>query len=146
MSFLENKYELPTTLLVITPKEATTRWARGPLTLGPPQRPSMRLLPFVCGPDNMPFITEPEAAAEDVVVTVFAALTHRPDPDIEKALRPLADALDSLEPATAAYWAEFTEGGLGKESRQTNLEEDNEDHVVPIRLRDPPRGRRRDHR
>ncbi|MCH7229645.1 hypothetical protein L0U85_02030 [Glycomyces sp. L485] len=114
LSFLENKYELPATLLVISPKEATTRWARGPLTLGPPQRPSMRLLPYVCGPDNMPFITEPEVAVEDVVFTVFAALTHRLNPDIEKALRPLADALDSLEPETAAYWAEFTEGGLGK--------------------------------
>ncbi|WP_100445292.1 hypothetical protein [Glycomyces xiaoerkulensis] len=114
LSCLENKYEIPATLLVITPKEETARWARGPLTLGPPGCPSLRLFPFVVGPDNTPFITDPETAAEDVVFCVLAVLCHRLDPDIEKAMRPLAEALDSLDPETAAYWAEFTEGGLGK--------------------------------
>ncbi|WP_030161633.1 hypothetical protein [Glycomyces sp. NRRL B-16210] len=114
LSFLENKYKIPATLLVITPKAATARWARGALTLGPPERPSMRIFPFVCGPDNMPFITDPEQAAEDVVFTVLALLSHRLDPDIEKSMRPLADALTKLEPKTASYWFEFTEGGLGE--------------------------------
>ncbi|SDD55095.1 hypothetical protein [Glycomyces harbinensis] len=114
LSFLENKYEIPAALMVLAPKAGTARWARGPLTLGPPDRPSMRVFPYVCGPDNMPFITEPEQAAEDVVFTVLALLSHRLNPDVEKALRPLADALDRLEPATASYWFEFTEGGLGE--------------------------------
>jgi hypothetical protein len=114
LSFLENEYGLPATLLVITPKLATAIWARGPLALGPVDRPSMRLFPFVCGPDNMPFITDRETAAVDVLFAVFAALTHRLDPDIEKVLDPLAAVLDSLDSETAAFWAEFTEGGLGE--------------------------------
>lgn len=76
---LENKYGVPATLLVITPKEETARWARGPLTLGRPKSPSMRVLPFVVGPDNMPFITEPEIAAEDAVFTVLCRTDRLPN-------------------------------------------------------------------
>jgi hypothetical protein len=114
LSFLENKYQVPATLLITTPDIATARWARQPLRLGPPGLPSLELFPFVAGPDNIPFITEPEAAAEDVDFAVFSTLTHRFDPDIEKALKPLAVALDTLDPKQGALWADLMEGGLGK--------------------------------
>ncbi|WP_199040396.1 hypothetical protein [Glycomyces salinus] len=113
IAYLENKYELPVTLLVITASETTARWARGSVTLGPSGRPSMRVLPFVFGPDNTPFITKSEVAAADVVFAVFAALTHRLNPEIERALSPLAYALSTTDIATAQFLAEFTDVGLG---------------------------------
>lgn len=116
--YLENKYELPVTLLIITPNGTTARWARQPLSLGPASRPSLRLLPHVLGPDNVEFITDADQAGEDVVYAVFAALTHRFDDNIEQALRPLAEALDGLDIETGTYWAEYVEGGLDGCARQ----------------------------
>jgi hypothetical protein len=113
IAYLENKYELPVSLMVVTPCVKTADWARRPIILGPKRRPSLRVLPLVLGPDNTPFITDLETAAEDIVLTVFAALTHRLDPDIEKALQPLAEALGGLDETTARFFAEFTSVGLG---------------------------------
>jgi hypothetical protein len=112
LSFLENRYRIPATLMIVTPSEATARWARRPLRLGLPGFPSMELYPFVVGPDNIPFITEVEEAIEDVDFAVLSTLTHRLNPDIEKALTPLAAALDTLEPERSAIWADLTEVGL----------------------------------
>jgi hypothetical protein len=114
LSFLENKYQLPATLLITTPLAETARWARRPLRLGPPEFPSMEVFPFVAGPDNVPFITEVEEAVEDVDFAVLSTLTHRFDPDIEKALRPLASALNLIDPKQGAQWADLTESGLGE--------------------------------
>jgi hypothetical protein len=104
LSYLEN--------LVTTPSAATARWARGPLRLGPSAFPSMTLRPFVAGPDNVPFITEVEDAIDDVDFAVLSTLTHRLNPDIEKALGPLARALDTITPEQGAVWADLTEVGL----------------------------------
>jgi hypothetical protein len=112
LSYLENKYKIPATLLITTPSAATARWARGPLFLGPPGFPSMEVRPFVAGPDNVPFITDLEEALEDVDFTVLSTLTHRLNPDIEKALKPLATAIDTVEPELSAIWADLTEVGL----------------------------------
>ncbi|THV30252.1 hypothetical protein [Glycomyces paridis] len=112
LSYLESKYEIPATLLVVTPSAATARWARGPLRLGPPGLPSLELSPFVVGPDNLPVITEIEQAVEGVDLAVLAALTNRFDPDIEKALELLAQAIDTIPPDQRAVWADLTEVGL----------------------------------
>jgi hypothetical protein len=114
LSFLENKYGVPTSLLIITPKASTARECRARATLGPVRRPVMRLDPHVISPDNMPLITDPAEAAEDVVFSVFALLTQRLHPDIERAMGPLMSALETLDTDTARYYAEFVEGGLGK--------------------------------
>jgi hypothetical protein len=112
LSYLENKYRMPATLLITTPSAATARWARGPLLLGPPGFPCMEVRPFVAGPDNVPFITDLEEALEDVDFTVLSALTHRLNPDIDKALKSLAAAIDTLGPEASAIWADLTEIGL----------------------------------
>lgn len=114
LSFLESKYEIPASLLIITAKTPTARRCRGPINLGPARRPVLHLDPHVIGPDNMPLITDPVVAAEDVVFSVFALLTQRLNPEIERAMPPLMSALETLDTDTARYYAEFVEGGLGK--------------------------------
>ncbi|MEU6860414.1 hypothetical protein AB0B28_16275 [Glycomyces sp. NPDC046736] len=112
LSYLESRYDLPATLLVTTPSAATARWARGPFRLGLAAFPSVTVSPLVAGPDNVPFVTEVEDAVEDVAFAVFSALTHRLNPDIEKALGPLAQALDTVQPEQGAVWADLIEVGL----------------------------------
>jgi hypothetical protein len=114
LSFLENKYDIPASLLIITAKNSTARRCRGPISLGPARRPVMHLDPHVIGPDNMPLITDPAQAAEDVVFSVFALLTQRLHPEVEQAMGPLMSALETLDTDTARYYAEFVEGGLGE--------------------------------
>ncbi|MQM26738.1 hypothetical protein [Glycomyces albidus] len=65
-------------------------------------------------PDIKPLITDPAEAAEDVVFSVFALLTQRLRPEIERAMPPLMSALETLDTDTARYYAEFVEGGLGE--------------------------------
>jgi hypothetical protein len=113
LSYLENKYQIPAVLLVVTPSAATARWARGPLRLGTPGIPSMQLFPFVAGPDNIPFVTEVEEAIEDIDFAVYSILTHRLDDGIERALKSLAVALDTIDPHHGARLADLTEVGLG---------------------------------
>lgn len=113
LSFLENKYQMPANLLIITPKTQTAQ-ACTELSLGPLRRPIMRLDPHVVSPDNMPLITDAAEASEDVVYAVFALLTQRLNPEVEQAMPPLMEALNTLDNDTARYYAEFVEGGLGE--------------------------------
>lgn len=112
LAYLENKYQIPATLLVVTPDLETARWARGPFRLGSTGLQNLRLDPFVAGPDNTPFITDLEQAVDDVDFAVLSTLTHRFDPDIEKALGTLAQAIDTMQPKQSALWADLTEVGL----------------------------------
>lgn len=114
LSFLENKYRMPASLLIVTAKKSTARECRGALSLGPSRRPAMRLDPYVIGPDNMPLITDAAQASEDVVFSVFALLAQRLNPEVKEAMPPLMSALDALDNDTARYYAEFVEGGLGE--------------------------------
>lgn len=114
VAYAHNYFGLPVTLMVITPKADTARWARKPVTVGLPEWPTMTLQPIVLGPDNVEPVYDVGAACEDIVYAVLATLTRRLDDDIERPLRVLAAALDTFDGQTARYWAEYTEGGLGE--------------------------------
>ncbi|WP_129668766.1 hypothetical protein [Phytoactinopolyspora endophytica] len=75
-------------------------------------RPSLIVYPLVLGPDNVPAIGSADDAAEDVVLAVFSALTHKNAVQKEEILEALAVALSTIDPRSAAYLAEFTEVGL----------------------------------
>jgi hypothetical protein len=113
ISYLHEKHRCPVTLLVICPKPATAIWARKPIEIGLPGRPCLVTRPFVLGPDNVPAITDAAQAREDVIFTVFSALTHGRSPQAAAILEVLAAALDTIDVGTAGYFAEFTEAGLG---------------------------------
>jgi hypothetical protein len=113
ISYLNNKYKCPVTLLVVTADKNTAGWARKPIRVGLLQRPSLVVYPLVLAPDNVPAVREAKAAGQDVMMAVLSVLTHRKDPQVGDILETLAAALDQVELDTAAFLAAFTEVGLG---------------------------------
>ena len=93
VTYLNNKYRLPVLLLVICQDHATAAWAARPLTIGLPQWPTVTTRPLVAGPHNMPVITDPAEAQEDLVLATLAAITHAGDPAIGDILKALSTAL-----------------------------------------------------
>ena len=113
ISYLNNKFECPVTLLVVTADEKTAAWAREPIHVGLPRSPSLVVFPLVLGPDNVPVVLDPAVAGQDVMMTVLSVLTHRKQPHVDDILKTLAVALGKVEIDTAAFLAAFTEVGLG---------------------------------
>ncbi|WP_017538517.1 hypothetical protein [Nocardiopsis halophila] len=112
VSYLYEKFGCGVTLLVACPSTATASWAREPIVIGSRWHSTQTTAPIVLGPDNVATVTDPDQAAEDVMLAVFSALVHRKGPKRDGILKALAEALDRIEVATAKYIAEFTETGL----------------------------------
>lgn len=119
LAHLYAKYELPPVLLVVCQDKATASWAAEPIRIGPPAHTSITVFPLVLGPDNLPAITDPEEAAQDIPLSVFSALTHAKDPALPVILDALATALANSSGETAKGWAEYTEIGLGDSRTRT---------------------------
>jgi predicted transposase YdaD len=84
-----------------------------PIEIGLPGLVCVTARLVVFGPDNVPAITDPAEAADDVTLAVFSALTHSRRPDVSGILEALATALATIDEESAANLAEFTETGLG---------------------------------
>jgi hypothetical protein len=113
IAYLHDKYECPVILLVVCNDGETADWARTPIFIGLPEFPSMTVLAWVLGPDNLDIITDPEQAAADVGFAVLAAITHSQSGQINDILEALSEALDTIDENTASVLAELTEAGLG---------------------------------
>ena len=114
IAYLHDKYGCDVVLLVVCSKRATARWAREPIKIGVGGLVSMIVNPAVLGPDNVPAVTDPAEAAQDVCFTMLSALTHSRSREVGAILEVLADALTTVDAQTGASLAEFTEAGLGK--------------------------------
>ncbi|GHJ34943.1 hypothetical protein [Streptomyces sp. TS71-3] len=114
LGYLYAKYRIPPVLLVVCHDAGTARWAETPFHLGLPQWRSLSLRPLVLGPHNVPPVTDPETAAQDIPLATFAAITHGYDPDADRMLRALATALKTVDEDTATVFRELTELGLDK--------------------------------
>jgi len=114
LSHLYAKYAMPPVLLVVCQDETTARWAAAPLHIGPPQWRTLTVRPLVLGPHNVPAVTDPSAAARDIPLATFAAITHGKNPNADTMLRALATALKTVDEDTATVFRELTELGLGK--------------------------------
>ncbi|MGW2639201.1 hypothetical protein [Streptomyces sp. NPDC001348] len=104
---------MPPILLVVCQDKATASWAAEPVRVGLPVHTSMAVFPLVLGPGNVPAVTDPDEATEDLALAVFSALAHAKDPGLPAILDALAAALTNTGGETAKRWAEFTEVGLG---------------------------------
>ncbi|GAB2888816.1 RpnC/YadD family protein [Streptomyces mayteni] len=113
VSYLKAKYRIPTLLLVVCRDKKTADWAAGPFHLGTNGWTSLRLNPLVLGPGNVPVITDPAVAAENLPLAAFSALTHGDAPEAPDILDAMASALRSETAASVDYYSQFLEIGLG---------------------------------
>ncbi|WP_406420183.1 hypothetical protein OH809_26370 [Streptomyces sp. NBC_00873] len=114
VSYLLNKYRLPTTLLVVCQDRATAEWAARPVPLGTRQWATLTLSPLVAGPHNMPVITDVAEARKDLALATLSAITHADNPDVGAILKTLSAALRDAPEAIADPVIELTAQGLGK--------------------------------
>ncbi|MFC4030272.1 hypothetical protein ACFO3J_02170 [Streptomyces polygonati] len=113
MSYLYAKYRTPPLLLVVCQDEATSRWAKRPFHIGTAQWRTLTVRPLVLGPHNVPIITDASAAADDIPMAAFAAITHGKHRQADIMLEALATALRKADLDTADLFKELTEIGLG---------------------------------
>ncbi|MFF9068234.1 hypothetical protein ACF09E_23075 [Streptomyces sp. NPDC014891] len=118
VSYLWTKYALPTALLVVCQDRATAEWAARPAASGPAYMPTLSIRPIVVGPHNMPVITDPVRAGEDLALATLSAITHAGDPDIGAILKALSTALRDVPESVADPIIEFTAQGLSKRPAQ----------------------------
>ncbi|MEU1485290.1 hypothetical protein [Streptomyces sp. NPDC005752] len=113
LAHLHAKYGIDPVLLVVCQDESTARWAARPIRIGPPEWPSLTVRPLALGPHNVPAVTDPSVAAQDVPLAAFSAITHGKDPNAAAILEALATALKTVDEETAIIFSELTELGLG---------------------------------
>ncbi|MBC9725216.1 hypothetical protein [Streptomyces sp. TRM68367] len=113
LAHLYAKYQLPPLLLVVCRDKATATWAAEPIRVGTPDHISMAVFPLVLGPGNVPPVTDPDEATEDLALAVFSALAHAKDPGLPAILEALVGAVQNIGGETAKAWWEFLEIGLG---------------------------------
>lgn len=89
---LRARLECPVCLLVVTPDEATARWASRVIDLGGPNRFSA----FVLGPSGVPIVTDPTRAQADPELAVLSAMAHGQDADIERSAQIAIAALQAI--------------------------------------------------
>jgi len=114
VAYLHEKYGLPVVLLVVCQDKATQEWASGPFTTGFSDWTTQYTQPLVLGPDSVPAITDPAAAAEDIPLATLSANTHAKDKAVDDILKALAAALETIDRDTGEHFAVYTELGLGK--------------------------------
>ncbi|MFG3048650.1 hypothetical protein ACGFZR_27465 [Streptomyces sp. NPDC048241] len=112
LSYLYEKYRCEPVLIVITQNSATARWAAQPIRLGFPGWHSLTVRPLVLGPDNVPVITDEQQAEQDVPLAVLSAMTHGRGPRAAPILESLATALKTIDPDSAAVFAQFVDSCL----------------------------------
>ncbi|MFG3495430.1 hypothetical protein [Streptomyces sp. NPDC047928] len=113
LAYLHNKYRQPPVLLVVCQDHATAEWASQPVHIGPPQWRSLTVRPLVAGPHNMPVITDPAEAFDDLALATLAAITHVSHRSVDAILKALCTALQDVPEDLAAPIIEFTAQGLG---------------------------------
>ncbi|WP_063039523.1 hypothetical protein [Nocardia pseudovaccinii] len=115
LAHLHAKYRLHPVLLVVCQDTSTATWARGPLTIGPPQWTSLIVHPLVFGPDNIPVVSDLDTAVKDIPLATLSAITHAADDSvIGDIMNTLATALRSIDKPDRVIFAELTALGLGK--------------------------------
>ncbi|MBT2397612.1 hypothetical protein [Streptomyces sp. ISL-100] len=110
---LNVEYGVPPVLLVVCQDRNTAAWAAEPVDIGLPQWPALTMRPLVLGPHNVPALTDPAAAARDILLATLSAITHGKAPEADAVLKALAAGLRAVDRDTASIVIELAELGLG---------------------------------
>ncbi|MEU3598162.1 hypothetical protein ABZ714_05420 [Streptomyces sp. NPDC006798] len=115
LAYLKAKYGIPALLLVVCHDRATAKWAAGPFTTGVEGWTALSTRPMVVGPENLPVITSPREARQNLALASLSALTHTTHPEVDAILEALASALGSAakDGESGDYFTELLEIGLG---------------------------------
>ncbi|WP_067706956.1 hypothetical protein [Nocardia yamanashiensis] len=90
---LRARLRCPVALLVLSPDKNTTAWASKEIDLG---LGVATLQPLVLGPEQVPAVTDPEAAARMPELAVLSAIAHRNDSQRKQVFKAMLAALDGL--------------------------------------------------
>jgi hypothetical protein len=112
LSYLYEEYRCEPVLIVMTQSSSTARWAAQPIRFGLPGWSSLVVRPMVLGPDNVPMITDEKEAEDNPSLAVLSAITHGKGPSAAAILKPLAAALNTIDPASAALLVQLVTSGL----------------------------------
>jgi hypothetical protein len=111
------RYRCPFVVLVVTPDAATARWAAEPVDIGG----HITWRSLVVGPEGIPVITDPTAAAREPHLAVLSAVAHGRDDDIRTAVAIAAAAASGAatlpEPLRILCFA-LIESSLGDAARK----------------------------
>jgi hypothetical protein len=113
VAYLHAKYCHPVALIVVTQQGRTARWARKTIKVEfPGLGPTMTVRPIVFGPDNVPLIRDLTDARANVGFALFSLLVHGHSRRAHEILEILAEALNSVDIATAIHYVELADAGL----------------------------------
>lgn len=108
------RWECPILLVVIAPGRKVAAWARRPIDLG---HGSFVLHPRVLGADEIPFLTDPEAARRSPELAVLSVMAHGDEPGAERIALAALNAARALDTPRSLLYADFTHALLGKVAR-----------------------------
>lgn len=86
---LRARIRCPVLLMVITSEKGVARWAARPIERGG----DSRIVPLVLGPENVPAVTDPVEAQQNVELAVLSARAHAENPDAQLGIRVVATAI-----------------------------------------------------
>lgn len=109
---LRSRLECPVILMVVCPDAAIARWCARPIELG---HPGLVLTPLVAGPDEVPVITDPREAAEDLELAVLSVIHHAATPKGPDVLNALFTALHNLDQHQGGMYADMVRAALPRE-------------------------------
>lgn len=116
LASLRARLECDCCVLVVTASEATARWARRAIALGP----GASLQPLVVGPRGVPVVNDVEAARRDPELAVLSAMAHGHG-DVQTAVSiavAAAGAARGLEEETQMLYCDLIESALGEAARK----------------------------
>jgi hypothetical protein len=112
---LRARLKCPVVLLVVCPGRRLSRWCARPIELG---HPGFVLHPLVLGPDEVPAVTDPSEADDNVELAVLSAVVHAEDDNRAKIFAAVLHALAKIDTERADSYYHGMLPLLSKDARE----------------------------
>ena len=111
---LRARLKCPVVLLVMCRHARTAAWCARPIAIG---HPGLVLTPLVLGPNQVPVLTDPDAARDSPELAVLSAMIHGARPGTEAVLEALLAGLETLDHDHADLYTDLVLTVLPKAAR-----------------------------